>query len=72
MWSTVQLLGSWSFDASSVISSVTEFRSDPMARSSLHETYKSHQTADMESVSGSCLSQESDYDLEDSLTRQLS
>jgi hypothetical protein len=33
-----------------------------MARSSLHETYESHQTADMESVSGS--SQGSDYDLE--------
>jgi hypothetical protein len=41
---------------------VTENCHNPMARSSLHETYESHQTADMESVSGS--SQESDYDLE--------
>jgi hypothetical protein len=35
-----------------------------MARSSLHETYEGHQTADMDSVSGSCISQDPDYDLE--------
>jgi hypothetical protein len=53
-----------SFDASPAISSVTENCRDPMARSSLHETYDSHQISDMESVSGSCISQESGYYLE--------